>query len=87
MIQDFFATSDGCHKLALRGKRRDDLAPSVTRVCFFMDFHQPKCRQYPDIASHGGPVPLENGGQLRDRRRILSYRRENTNPLLREHPN
>jgi hypothetical protein len=78
-------SSDGRHQHALRGKRPDDLSPSVTRVRFFTGVHQPECRQYPDIASYGRPVSLENSCQFRNRRRIPSYRVENTNPLRREH--
>ncbi len=80
-------TSDGRHKLALRGKRTHDLSPSVTRVRFFMGVHQSECRQYPDIPSHGRPVSLENGSQFGNRRGILSHSVENTNPLRRQHPN
>ncbi len=78
--------SDGGHELALRGQRPHDPAPPVTRVRFFAGVHQTVCHQYSDIPSHGRPVSPEHGSQLRNRRRILSYRIENANPLRSEYP-
>ena len=79
-------TSDGRYQFALRGQRPHDPSPPVTGVRLFTGGHQSEHRQYPHVPPHGRPVTLENGGQFGKRRRILSYRVEDTNPLGGEHP-
>ena len=78
------SASDARYQLELRSPRLNNLAPSVTRIRFLMDVHEPERFQYPDIPLHGGGVPLENCREVRNGRWFLADRVEYTNSLCHE---
>src|ERR1700689_4504009 len=72
---------NGRYQLIPRRKGLNNLTTSMARVRFLVYPYKTERSQYLDVALHGGTIPFESYGQVRNWRRLQANRMDHSNAL------